>query len=75
MDQGSKLAHSKLFRSIMHKKKFTLEMAGADASAQNGIAERPNKTLGDMMQCILHTTDLTSVYWSYALLHAVYIKK
>ena len=59
---------------MMHKEQFTLEMTGTDTSAQNGIAESPNKTFGDMMQCILHTADLTSVYWSFALLHAVYIK-
>ena len=53
---------------------FTLEMTGSDASAQNAIAESPNKTLGNMMRCILHNANLVPEYWSYALIHAVYIK-
>ena len=59
-DQGGELARSSLFQEMVHNEKFTLEMTGSDASAQNSIAESPNKTLGNMMRCILHTADLTS---------------
>ena len=59
---------------MVDKEKFTLEMTGSDASAQNGMAERPDKHLGNMIRCLLHTADLGPEYWSYALLHAVYMK-
>ena len=52
----------------------TLELTGADASAQNVVAESPNKYLGNMMRCLLHAADLGPEYWSFALTHAAYIK-
>ena len=38
------------------------------------MIERPNRTYGQMMRCLLHVADLGSEFWTYALLHAVYIK-
>lgn len=58
---------------MVDKEIFTLELTGADASAQNGIAESPNKYLANMMWCLLHTAGL-GPDWSYALIHAVYVK-
>ena len=51
-----------------------MEPTGVDASVQNGLSERPNRTLGEMMQCILNSADLGPEYWSYAILHAAYLK-
>ena len=73
-DQGGELAKSGLFQKMIDDEHFTLEMTGSDASAQNETAEIPNKTLGNMMRCILHNANLGPEYWSYALIHAVYIK-
>ena len=44
------------------------------AAFQNGIAERPNRTFGKMVRSLLHGAGLGPEYWSFALLHAVYIK-
>ena len=49
-------------------------MTGADASVQNGVAESPIKYLAQMMRCIFYNTELGPEYWSYALIHAAYIK-
>jgi len=38
------------------------------------MAERPNRTFGDMMRSLLHGARLGPEYWSWALLHAVYLK-
>ena len=73
-DQGGELGKSKLFQTMVDKELFALELTGADASAQNGVAESPNKYLGNMMRCMLHSAGLGPEYWSYALIHAVYIK-
>jgi len=57
-DKGGELARSLLFQKMVDIEKFTLEMTGSDASAQNGMIESPNKHLGNMTRCILHTADL-----------------
>jgi hypothetical protein len=54
--------------------KYILEPTTANASFQNAIAERPNRTFGDMMRSMLHGVNLGPEYWSWALLYAVYIK-
>ena len=38
------------------------------------MVERPHRTLADMVQCALHSANLGPEYWSYALIHVVYIK-
>ena len=73
-DQGKELGKSKAFQDMVVKEGFTLELTGADASAQNAIAESPNKYLANMMRCLLHAENLGPEYWSFALTHAVFIK-
>ena len=73
-DQGGELGHSSKFSTMVAECGFSLEETGPDASAQNGLAERPNRTFGQVMRCILHSSELGPEFWSYALLHAVYIK-
>ena len=53
---------------------YALEETGADASSQNGMTERPNRTFGNMMRCLLKSAELGPEFWSYALLHSVYLK-
>ena len=53
---------------------FVLELTGAEASSQNGIAESPNRVLAQMMRCALYSADLGPEYWSYALQMVVYVK-
>ena len=74
MDQGGELGKSQKLLDMIGKEGFVVEPTGSDASAQNGLCERPNRTFGQMMRCILHSADLGPEYWSFALLHAVYVK-
>ena len=53
---------------------FTLEITNSIGSAQNCIAENPNKPYAQIMRCILFGSELRSDYWSWALQHAVYLK-
>ena len=73
-DQGGELWKSFQFREVVRKAKCIPEPTGADDPAQNGKAERPNQTLARMIRSMLYTAGLGHEYWSYALLHAVYIK-
>ena len=59
---------------MIQKEHFFLEMTGADALAQNAIAESPNKYLANMMRCLLHASNLGLEYWSFTLIHDFYIK-
>ena len=67
-DQGGELRRSHAFQAVIVEEEFTLEMKGADVPAQNAYAEILN-----MMHCILHKADLGPEYWSFALIHSVYI--
>jgi len=73
VDQGKELGLSANFRNMLQEEGYALELTGSDSSNQNGIAERPNRTLAEMMRCMLHSANLGPGYWSYALTHAVYI--
>ena len=59
---------------MIAKYDYILEPTGAYTPEQNGMAERPNQTLGQMTRCLLHSSGLDDRYWSHAILHAVYIK-
>jgi hypothetical protein len=53
---------------------YLLEPTGAGAPFQNGMAERPNQTLGQMVRCLLHSSGLGPEYWLFAIQHAIYLK-
>ena len=74
VDQGGELGKSAAFRTMIGTTGFLREITGSDASTQNGMVENPNRMFGQMMRCMLHSAELGPEYWSYALLHAVYIK-
>ena len=74
VDQGGELGRSDSFKTLIADHDYVLEPTGSDASAQNGIVERPNRTFGQMMRCLLHSAELGPEFWTYALQHAVYIK-
>ena len=73
-DQGGELWASSDFQKVIRESTCLLEPTGAGDPAQNGKAEAPNKTFGNMMRGMLFNANLGSEYWSYALVHAVYVK-
>jgi len=73
-DQGGELYSSTAFQAMADQEGFILQPTATDASFQNGMAERPNRTLGTIMRCLLHNAGLGPQYWSWALTHAVYLK-
>ena len=70
-DQGGEIGRSSIFQKMVDLQKFTLKLTGSDASAQNGVAESPNKYLGNMMRCLLRSAGLGPEYWFYTLIYAV----
>mmetsp|Transcript_4433 Transcript_4433/g.6561 ORF Transcript_4433/g.6561 Transcript_4433/m.6561 type:complete len:721 (+) Transcript_4433:1450-3612(+) len=73
-DQGGELYKSHAFQQLADSLGFILEPTAPDAPFQNGLAERPNRTLGEIMKCLLYQSQLGPEYWSWALLHACYLK-
>ena len=73
-DQDKGLGKSKEFLKLLEKLNFHPELTGTDNSQQNSRAERPHRDLGQMMRCLLHSSNLGPEYWTYALNMAVYVK-
>jgi len=73
-DEGGELWGSHLFQQTIKDTGYILEPTASDASFQNELAERQNQTLGDMMRSLLDSTGLGREYWSWGLIHAVYLK-
>ena len=73
-DQGGELARSHAFKQVLDKAGYALEITGSDNSSQNSIAERPHRTLGNMVRAGLENAGLHPRFWSDALLHAVHVK-
>jgi len=73
-DQGGELWASSEFKKTIQESTCILEPTGSGDPAQNGKAESPNKVYGRMLRGMLFNAGLGSEFWSYALLHAVYVK-
>ena len=73
-DQGGELARSKEFQEVVAEANYSIETTGAGNSSQNGLAERPHRTLGNMIRAALVNSNLPSKFWSDALIHSTFIK-
>ena len=73
-DQGGELYRSRKVHEVCAKFGYKMQPTGSDNSSQNGIAERPNRTFGNMMRAVLTSAGLGSEFWSFALKYCVYIK-
>ena len=73
-DNGGELAKSHNFQRMIDASGYALKTTGAESSAQNGLAEKPNLDLARIMRALLFAAGKGSEFWSYALRHAVYLK-
>ena len=73
-DQSKELGPSIEFQKMIQRNGYILQTTGTDASAENGLAEKPNRNLARIMRCLLYSARLGSRYWSYALRYAVYLR-
>lgn len=72
-DGEGSLAESPQFRQILIEHGYTLEKTATDTSSQNGLAERPHRTLGEMTRCLLYSAAMPIYFWADALVYAAYI--
>ena len=73
-DLGNEMARSKLIQNTVAKHGYVLERTAANSSFQNSKAERPHRTLGNMMRSMLKAADLDQSFWADSILHAVYLR-
>ena len=73
-DRGGELGRSGDFAKMVQEEGYILQTTGSYSSAQNGMAEKPNQDLVQIVRILLHGAGMGSEYWSYALRHAVYLK-
>ena len=73
-DQGGELACSSKFKILCEQCNYILQPTGAYASKHNGLDEKPNKDLAQIMRYLLYSAGLDSKFRSYALRHSVYLK-
>ena len=73
-DQGSELAKSPaLSDMVLRDQNYVFEPTGADSPSQNGGVETYNDKLAVWTRTLLYGANLPAMYWSAALLHAVYL--
>ncbi|KAI2511380.1 hypothetical protein MHU86_2991 [Fragilaria crotonensis] len=72
-DGEGSLAESPKFRSIIAEYGYTLEKTATDTSSQNGLAERPHRTMGEMTRCLLYSAAMPIYFWADAIVYAGYI--
>ena len=73
-DKGGKLARSEEFCTrVLKECDFVVEPTGADDPAQNGGVETWNGTFAVTVSALLYGAALLAIYWSAALLHAVFL--
>jgi hypothetical protein len=48
---------------------YAMEPTGSNVASENGKVERPNSTFGAMVHCILYSSCMSAIFWSYAFVH------
>ena len=73
-DGEGALAKSSLFRKeVLQKFGYLVELTATDSSSQNALAERPHRTFGIMVRCMLYASHLPMIFWADAYVYANYI--
>ena len=73
-DKGKEPWGSDAFKQVVQEAGYIMEPTAPDAPFQNGRVEKPNGTLAKTVRCLLYNAGLGPEFWSFALLHAVYLK-
>lgn len=62
------------FKAFLASRGIVQQHSAPHTPQQNGIAERLNRTLFDMVRSLLHGRQVAKQFWSFALATAVYLK-
>ena len=62
------------FKSYLESHGIHHQLTVAYTPQQNGVAERMNRTLMDLVRCMLHSKSVPKTFWAEALSTAVYVR-
>jgi hypothetical protein len=68
-DRGGELGHSEAVVDLFAEHGYRQVPTATNASYQNGLGERPHRTIGDGMRTLLHGAALPYKFWPYAFHH------
>ena len=71
-DNGGEFITDEL-QAMADKHGYIMETTSPDKSSQNGLAERPHRTLKERVRCLLYTAGLGVEFWPDALIHATWL--
>jgi hypothetical protein len=71
-DQGGEFITEEV-RATADKHGYITELTSPQKSSQNGLAERPHRTLKERVRCLLYTAGLGTTFWPDALIHATWL--
>ncbi|XP_073128834.1 uncharacterized protein [Henckelia pumila] len=72
-DRGGEYMDYEFKDHLIHDNGILSQLTAPGTPQQNGVAERKNQTLLDMMRSMLSYSSLPNSFWGYALQTAVYI--
>ncbi len=73
MDNGKELVNEEV-KKFCAEEGITIETSAPYSPSQNGVAERFNRTLIELVRAMLIAKDLPSFLWDEAVSHATYIR-
>ena len=72
-DGGGELSASHDVLRTANSHGYEVRTTSTNASSQNGIAERPHRTLKEKMRCMLYSARLGTKFWADAISHATWL--
>jgi hypothetical protein len=72
-DDGGELSKSHDLKRVCNSHGYEVNSTAVDSSSQNGIVERPHRTLMEGMRCMMYSARLGTEFWVDALLHATWL--
>ena len=74
-DEGGELARSQQICQLLISLNIVMQSTGGYASNLLGKDERQHRTLAEIVTTMLYTANLSTKYWCFAILYAIYIKR
>jgi hypothetical protein len=72
-DGRGELSKSHDLKRVCNSHGYEVNSTAADSSSQNGMVERPHRTLKEQMRCMMYSARLGTEFWADALLHATWL--
>jgi hypothetical protein len=72
-DGEGSLAESAVFRNVLLSHGYVFQRTATDTSSQNGVAERPHRTFGEMTRCMLYSAAMPIYFWADAIVYSAYV--